>query len=53
MRYDTGTEQEYTLHRSRDRRPHQTIEPMVIRLFGALLPFIDTSPTGFGLDEIL
>ena len=42
-----------SLNGCRDRRANQTVEPVVVGLLGALLPFIDASAAGLCLDEVL
>ena len=52
--FDIVRTKEYcALHRRRDRRTNQTVEPVVVGLLRSLLPFVDAPAAGFGLDEVL
>ncbi len=48
-----SAEKHNSLHRSRNGRPHQAVEPVVVRLLGPLFPFVYASAAGFSLDEVL
>lgn len=51
--YTFNTLKDNTLHGCPDGGTDQTVEPVVVWLFGSLLPFVHTPSAGFGLDEVL
>ena len=52
-RWSIGAEQYCTLHGRGDRGADEAVEPVVVGLFGAGLPFVDGSATTFGADVVL
>nr|WP_242632144.1 hypothetical protein [Rubripirellula amarantea] len=46
------SEQQCSLHRSTNSTSNETIQPVVVGLFGAGFPFVDRSAAAFGFDEV-